>query len=192
MSAEKHPIDEFTIEALKELSFKKAITMIAVVSISALAFLIWLIYLRGGAEYSQDSFVAYLPTLNVLFNICSIGFLFNAYVAIRNRNYRTHMRMMLAAFVCSSLFLVSYVVYHTFHGHTVFPGTGGIRIFYLTILFSHIVLSAVIVPMILGSFYLAFSGKYRLHKKLSRFTFPVWMYVSVTGVFIYIILNIYT
>lgn len=191
MSRSATTLNDFTIAALKELSLKRAASVIAAVSLAAFAFLIWLIYLKGGAEYSQDGIIAQLPALNAFFNSVSALFLVVAYRAIRRREYRTHMRFMLAAFVSSTLFLVSYVVYHNFHGHTVFPGEGLIRTVYLTILFSHIVLSAFVVPMILGSFFLAFAGKFRLHKRLSRFTFPIWMYVSVTGVLIFFLLKAY-
>lgn len=191
MSRTSPALDEFTIAALKELSLKRAVAMIAVVSLAAFTFLIWLIYFKGGVEYSDDGFIAQLPALNAFFNSVSALALVVAYRAVRRRDYRRHMRFMLGAFVSSTFFLVSYVVYHNFHGHTVFPGEGVIRGVYLFILFTHIVLSAFVVPMILGSFFLAFSGKFRLHKKLSRFTFPIWMYVSVTGVLIFFLLRAY-
>jgi len=192
MSTERQKLDDLTIAAIKELSFKKAISLILGLSVAAFAFLIWLIYFKGGAEYSDDSFVSNLPALNAFFNSVSTAFLVYGFLCIRRREYNMHMRSMLAAFVSSTFFLVSYVIYHNFHGHTVFPGEGAIRVAYLSILFSHIVLSAFVVPLILGSFYLAFSGKFAMHRKLSKFTFPIWLYVSVTGVIIFFILRAYT
>lgn len=192
MSKTRANLDELTIAAVKEISFKKAVTLIIGLSVAAFVFLIWLIYFKGGTEYGDDSFVGNLPALNAFFNSVSTAFLVYGYVCIRRREYRKHMRSMLAAFVSSTFFLVSYVIYHNFHGHTVFPGEGVVKAVYLTILFSHIVLSALVVPLILGSFYLAFSGKFAMHRRLSRFTFPVWLYVSITGVIIFFFLRVYT
>jgi putative membrane protein len=191
MSTKQQLLDDLTIAALKEISFKKAISLIIGLSLAAFIFLIWLIYFKGGSEYTDDSFVGNLPALNAFFNSISTLFLLFGIVFIRRRNYRMHMRSMLAAFVSSTFFLVSYVIYHNFHGHTVFPGEGTIKVVYLSILFSHIVLSAFVVPLILGSFYLAFSGKFTMHRKLSKYTFPIWLYVSITGVVIYFFLRTY-
>jgi len=186
------PIDAFTLSALKELSLKKAVYLILGISAIAFIFLIWLIYFKGAVGYEEDSLIASLPALNALFNTISTLLLVNGYLAIRRKNIRLHMRSMLAAFISSTFFLISYVIYHHFHGHTVFPGEGTVRVVYLTLLFSHIVLSALVVPFILGSFYLALSGKIALHRKLSRYTFPVWVYVSITGVMIFFFLRAYT
>lgn len=191
MSTKQQQLDDLTIAALKEISFKKAISLIIGLSLAAFIFLIWLIYFKGGSDYTDDSFVGNLPALNAFFNSISTLFLLFGIVFIRRRNYRMHMRSMLAAFVSSTFFLVSYVIYHNFHGHTVFPGEGTIKVVYLSILFSHIVLSAFVVPLILGSFYLAFSGKFAMHRKLSKYTFPIWLYVSITGVVIYFFLRTY-
>lgn len=191
MSTKQQLLDDLTIAALKEISFKKAISLIIGLSLAAFIFLIWLIYFKGGSEYTDDSFVGNLPALNAFFNSISTLFLLFGIVFIRRRNYRLHMRSMLAAFISSTFFLVSYVIYHNFHGHTVFPGEGTIKVVYLSILFSHIVLSAFVVPLILGSFYLAFSGKFAMHRKLSKYTFPIWLYVSITGVVIYFFLRTY-
>lgn len=183
--------DELTIAALKEISFKKAIILILGLSTAAFLFLIWLIYFKGAVGYGEDSFISQLPALNAFFNSLSTAFLVYGFVCIRRKEYQKHMRSMLAAFVSSTLFLVSYVIYHNFHGHTVFPVEGLIRVIYLSILFSHIVLSALVVPLILSSFYLAFSGRFALHRKVSKFSFPIWLYVSITGVLIFFMLRAY-
>ena len=99
---------------------------------------------------------------------------------------------MLGALVCSTLFLISYVVYHNFHGDTKFTGQGLVRPIYFFILISHIVLSAVVVPMILTSLYLALAGRLATHKRVSRYTFPIWLYVSVTGVLIFAMLKAFS
>jgi putative membrane protein len=183
--------DELTIAALKEISFKKAIILILALSTAAFLFLIWLIYFKGAVGYADDSIISHLPAVNALFNSISTAFLVYGFICIRRKEYQKHMRSMLAAFVSSTLFLVSYVIYHNFHGHTVFPGEGLVKVIYLTILFSHIVLSALVVPLILSSFYLAFSGRFALHRKVSKFSFPIWLYVSITGVIIFFFLRFY-
>ena len=91
----------------------------------------------------------------------------------------------------SALFFISYVVYHNYHGDTKFTGTGPVRPLYFFILITHIVLSAVVVPMILLSFFLALSGRLAAHSRLSRYTFPVWLYVSVTGVLVFAMLKVF-
>ena len=92
----------------------------------------------------------------------------------------------------SALFFVSYVVYHHFHGDTKFTGTGVVRPVYFFILISHITLSVVVVPLILTSFYLALSDRLSIHRRVSRYTFPMWLYVSVTGVMIFAMLKLFS
>lgn len=182
--------NDFTINFLKELSVAKALGVILLISAGAFLFLVWLLYYKGGSDYSS-SLITSLPALNALFNATSTVLLVLGYRAILQKKYMTHMRYNLTAFVTSTFFLISYVIYHSFHGSTTFPGEGLIRPIYFSILISHIILSALVVPMILTSFYLAFAGKIKTHRKVSKFTLPVWLYVSVTGVMIFFILNAY-
>ncbi len=181
----------FTIDLLKDISLPKAIGVILLISGVAFGFLIWLIYFKGGSDYSSEVITS-LPALNALLNGTSAILLLFGYKAILDRNFTRHMKFNLTAFVTSTFFLISYVIYHNFHGSTPFPGQGLIRPFYFFILISHIILSAAVVPMILTSFYLAFAGKLKLHRKVSKFTLPIWLYVSVTGVVIFFVLNAYT
>lgn len=183
--------DQFTVDFLKDISLAKAIGVILLISTIAFLFLIWLIYFKGGSDYSSN-IIPSLPALNALLNTGSAVLLIFGYRAIRKGQYMRHMRFNLTAFVTSTLFLISYVIYHSYHGSTPFPGEGIVRPIYFIILISHIILSALVVPMILTSFYLAFSGKVRTHRKVSKITLPVWMYVSVTGVVIFFMLNAYT
>jgi putative membrane protein len=180
-----------TIDLLKDISLSKAIAVILLISAVAFGFLIWLIYYKGGSDYSSNLIMS-LPALNALLNSASTVLLLFGYQAIRQRDFSRHMKFNLTAFVTSSLFLISYVIYHNFHGSTSFTGEGLIRPVYFFVLISHIILSALVVPMILTSFYLAFAGKLKLHRKVSKVTFPVWLYVSVTGVVIFFMLNAYT
>lgn len=182
--------EPFTIDLLKEISLAKALGVILVISGAAFGFLIWLIYFKGGSNYSSNM-IDNLPALNALLNATSATLLLFGYQAIRNRKFSRHMKFNLTAFFTSTLFLISYIIYHNFHGDTHFPGQGAIKYIYFTILISHIILSALVVPMILTSFYLALSGKLKTHRKVSKFTLPIWLYVSVTGVLIFFILNAY-
>lgn len=182
--------DQFTINFLKEINPLKIFGMILLISSLASVFLLWLIYYKGGSDYSSN-LITSLPALNALLNGTSAVLLLFGYRAVRNGQYMTHMRFNLTAFGTSALFLISYVIYHSFHGSTPFTGEGVIRPVYFFILISHIILSALVVPMILTSFYLAFSGKIKTHRKVSKVTLPVWLYVSVTGVLIFVILRMY-
>lgn len=182
--------EDFTLNILKDIGPAKAAGVILLISGLSFVFLVWLIYYKGGSDYSS-SLIANLPALNALLNGTSTVLLLLGYRAIRARRFRRHMKFMLTAFVTSALFLVSYIIYHNFHGDTPFQGEGWIRPVYFTVLISHIILSAFVVPMILSSFYLAFSGRLKKHRKFSKFTLPVWLYVSVTGVLIFFMLKIF-
>ncbi len=182
--------DDFTLNFFKEISLAKALGVILLISAGIFLFLTWLIYFKGGSNYSSQ-LISSLPALNATLNATSAVLLIFGYRAIRRGEYLQHMRFNLTAFVTSAFFLISYVIYHNFHGSTPFPGQGFIRPVYFTVLISHIILSALLMPMILTSFYLAFSGKIKTHRKVSKFTLPIWLYVSVTGVTIFLMLEAY-
>ncbi len=182
--------EQFTIDFLKDISLVKALSTIILISTAAFLFLVWLLFYKGGGNYSSD-LIQNLPALNALLNGTSTVLLLFGYHAIRHRKYKRHMKFNLTAFFTSVLFLISYVIYHSFEGDTHFSAQGAIKYIYFTILISHIILSAVVVPLILTSFYLAFSGKIKTHRKVSKFTLPVWLYVSVTGVVIFFMLYAY-
>jgi len=114
-----------------------------------------------------------------------------AYVAVKKKNLAAHARFMITAMSASTLFLVSYIVYHSVHGDTRFTGQGIIRPIYFSILISHITLSAVALPLVFSSFFFSLSGRFKIHKKVSRYTFPLWLYVSVTGVLVFTLLHVY-
>lgn len=182
--------EQLTVRFLKEVSIPKAIGLILTISTLAFLFIVWLLYFKETAETSA-TWVDQLPALNALLNSASTVLILSGFIAIKKKKYVTHMKLMLTAFITSSLFLISYLLYHNFVGHTPFPGEGWIRPVYFVILISHIILSAFVVPLVLCSYYFAFSGKFKTHRKVSKWTFPIWLYVSVTGVLIYFILNAY-
>jgi putative membrane protein len=135
--------------------------------------------------------VASLPALNAFLNACSACALAAGYRAIRRGDRATHIRFMLSAVAFSALFLVSYVVYHNFHGDTRFPGQGLIRPVYFFILVSHILLSIAALPMILSTLFYAASARFGSHRRIARATLPIWLYVSVTGVVVFALLRLY-
>lgn len=177
-----------TSKILEQISPKKALGLIVGLSVVACVFLFWLIYFKEGAE-APVAWIGQLSAVNAGLNFLSTIFLLLGFREIKRRNFQKHMRFNLAAFVTSALFLVSYVVYHHFVGDTKFMGEGFIRPIYFFILITHIVLSVFVVPLVLSSFYFSLSGKFATHKKVSRWTFPIWLYVSVTGVLVFLMLK---
>ncbi len=129
--------------------------------------------------------VADLPTLNATLNGLSAALLLCGYLMIRTGRKRAHRNCMVAALGCSTLFLGSYLVYHYRVGSVRFGGEGLLRAVYLTVLASHTVLAAVIVPLVLLTFARAVGGRFEAHRRIARITLPLWAYVSVTGVVVY-------
>jgi uncharacterized membrane protein YozB (DUF420 family) len=129
-----------------------------------------------------------LPHLNACLNATSGVLLFAGFYFIRRGRVTAHLRCMTSALVVSAIFLVSYVVYHAQHGSTRFLGQGLIRPVYFAILITHTILAAVIVPLIIVTFRRARRSDFARHKRIARWTFPLWAYVSVTGVVVYLLL----
>jgi putative membrane protein len=129
--------------------------------------------------------VAALPLLNACLNATSAALLTAGYLFIRGKRVGAHRTCMLSALVVSTVFLVSYVTYHALAGSRPFGGRGWIRPVYFSLLVSHIVLAAVIVPLALTTVYRALSGNFARHVRIARWTLPLWLYVSVTGVLVY-------
>lgn len=168
----------------------KVYVLIGFLSFGVLSFLFWLIYFKTGAvQEGQVSWVNSLPALNAFLNTLTSIFLVTGFTFIKQNKIVWHKRAMYLATVTSALFLMSYIAYHHYHGDTKFVGSGPIRSIYFSILISHILLSAIQVPLILATLYLAMSKKFVKHKKVARITFPIWLYVSVTGVLIFIMLK---
>ena len=129
-----------------------------------------------------------LPALNATLNATAATLLVIGYILIRRGRIRQHRRVMISAFVTSTLFLVSYLVYHANAGSRPFPGRGPIRTVYFTILITHVVLAAAIVPMVLITLSRALRARFDRHRAIARWTLPLWLYVSVTGVIVYVML----
>ena len=129
-----------------------------------------------------------LPTINAVLNGTCAVLLVAGYLFIRRKAVQAHRACMATAFLFSVLFLISYLTYHAVHGSTRFPGTGWVRPAYFAILISHTVLAVVIVPLVIRTFYLALRNRFEAHRRIARWTLPLWLYVSVTGVVVYVML----
>jgi putative membrane protein len=133
--------------------------------------------------------VSALPAVNAALNAVAAALLVTGFVLIRRRRVRAHLAAMGGAFVASTLFLVSYVTYHYHAGSRPFTGQGLVRIAYFVLLLTHVVLAVVILPLALTTLYRAWRGQYARHRRIARWTLPIWLYVSVTGVVVYWMLH---
>jgi uncharacterized membrane protein YozB (DUF420 family) len=129
-----------------------------------------------------------LPAVNATLNGISGVLLLIGYVLIRARKIELHRRVMIAAFTTSSLFLVCYIVYHAQVGSVRFVRQGFVRPLYFTILITHVTLAAVVLPLALVTLSRGLKARYARHRAIARWTFPIWLYVSVTGVLVYVLL----
>jgi uncharacterized membrane protein YozB (DUF420 family) len=129
-----------------------------------------------------------LPALNASLNAIATALLLTGWICIKNGRRAAHRAAMLAALVTSALFLTSYVIYHANAGSKPYQGTGPIRAIYFLILFTHVVLAAAIVPLVLVTVIRALRERFDAHRRIARWTLPLWLYVSVTGVVIYLML----
>ena len=126
-----------------------------------------------------------LPAVNACLNSTSAVLLMAGYVFIRSRRKRAHKLCMIGALITSTLFMASYLTYHFFHGSTPFLGAGWERPMYFTILITHTILATLIVPLVIMTVMRAFNEQFDRHKRIARWTLPIWLYVSVTGVMVY-------
>jgi len=160
------------------------------VSVVASLFIFWLVYVHPPVDVAGTQ-LAFLPALNALLNALAAVALVIGLGFIRAQRVAAHRASMFAAFVFSAAFLVCYITNYALHGDMHFQGQGSVREVYFPLLISHIILAVVCLPMILITFFLSLTGRFPTHKKLARWTFPIWLYVSVTGVIVYLMLAAY-
>jgi putative membrane protein len=184
-------MNEDKVETISETNDRFVFVIIGALSFIVLSFLIWLIYFKSGVNPQETGWISSLSSVNAFFNALTSVFLIVGYIHIKKNNIEWHKRFMYAATLTSALFLIGYILYHHYHGDTKFIATGSIRPVYFFILISHILLSAVQVPLILSTLYLAMTKKFIKHKKVAKVTFPIWLYVSITGVIVYIFLKFF-
>jgi len=167
---------------------------ILALSFAAIALLFWLIYGVELAPAEADGALRlpFLPAFNAACNTVSTIAIVTGVLAIRRGDKRRHMQAMVLATAASALFLAGYITHHTLHGDTRFTGTGWVRPVYFFILITHVVLSIAALPMVLSTLYLAATRQFERHRALARYTWPVWLYVSVTGVLIFAFLRLWS
>ena len=169
---------------------RSVVGAIIVISGLAISFLLWLIYIHHAPVDFAGRWM-FLPALNAVLNgLCAVTLCVGFYF-IRHRNIAAHRASMLLALTLSLAFLVSYIANHALHGDTIFPGHSPVRAIYLSILASHVVLSIVALPMILTTFFFSLTGRFAIHRRIARITLPIWLYVSVTGVVVFLFLRAY-
>lgn len=167
---------------------KRAIALVGVVSALALALLAWILVFRRTDEGLRDS-LSFMPAVNAGLNSLASIFLVAGYAFIKRGERERHRAMMLSAVTAGALFLCGYIGYHYVHGDTKYPGVGAAKTIYLSVLASHVLLSIAVVPLLLSALYFAFTGRFGVHKRITRWLFPIWLYVSVTGVLIFVLLR---
>lgn len=161
-------------------SARPALAAILLVSLAAVIFLFWLIYFHPPA--AADSQYAFLPALNALFNLLSAIALVVGHSFVRARRISAHRASMITAFLFSTLFLIGYILHHALHGDVRYPLHASFRALYLSLLASHILLAILTLPLVLISFFFALSNRIPSHRRIARVTYPLWLYVSITGV----------
>ena len=172
------------------ISPRPVVGAIILVSGLAVSFLLWLLYIHHASADFTGRWM-FLPVLNALLNgLCAIALCVGLYF-IKRRNREAHRTSMLVALTLSSIFLVSYIVNHALHGDTIFPGHSPVRTLYLSILASHVSLSIVALPMVITTFFFSLTGRFAMHRRIARWTFPIWLYVSITGVVVFVFLKAY-
>lgn len=160
----------------------------AILSAVALSVLGYLLLVRGGSQGGGQG-LSFMPAVNAGFNALSAILLTLGVLAIRKKRVRQHQMFVLGAFASSSLFLAGYLAYHYAHAETRYPGVGLSRALYLLLLASHVILSVPVVPLCLAAFYYAVTRRFDTHKRITKVLYPMWLYVSVTGVVVFLLLR---
>ena len=164
-------------------NYKKLITLLSIVIPVVVAVLF-------GVKIEM-TLPVFLPPIYATINGITAILLIAAVISVKNGNIKRHEFLIKTAMVCSALFLVMYVLYHMTSDSTKFGGTGAIKYVYFFILISHIILSIAVIPLVLTTFVRGINGEVEKHRKMAKYTFPIWLYVAITGVIVYIMINPY-
>lgn len=178
------------LKALINKNDKKAKWIIAIVSVVVLLAVVTLDRHIIRPDFTLFD-VHYFASANALINSAVTIILLSALWAVKTKRLELHRNLMLTAIILSVLFLISYICHHLFAGDTKYGGEGLIRYIYYFILSTHIVLAAVMLPFILFTAYRALTGEWSMHKKIARYTWPLWLYISITGVVVYLMISPY-
>jgi len=172
-------------------STAKDYTPIVVALSIAIVGLVLIVFFIGGSDTRRGMDVRFLPRVNAVLNTLTTFFLLAALGAVRRKNIVWHRRFVYSAFTTTGLFLVTYLVYHALSESTPYGGTGLMAGTYYFVLITHIILAAVIVPLALVTFFRGISNQVDRHRRIARWTMPLWLYVSVTGVLVYLMISPY-
>ncbi len=189
MSSRKEHRKGITLPASIKKNDRLAYVLIFTVSIIVFAAVAFLSRVEVKVNLGFDKHI--FARLNALINTFVALLLLGALFAAKNKRYRTHKNLMLWAIVLSGLFLISYICHHLVTGETSYGGSGLVKLVYYFILITHIVLAGIILPFILFTAYRGLTGEYHKHKKLARITWPLWFYVAVTGVIVFLMISPY-
>lgn len=174
-------------ENVKQRNYTPIIVLLTILINTIVAIL----YFMPAYQGVEDVDLTFLPFFNAVMNSFTFVFLLSALISIKKQNVRAHRNYIFGAFTTTTLFLISYVTYHAFAPSTAYGGDGLLRYFYYFILLTHIVLSAIIVPLVLVTTARGLNGNAEKHRKIARWTMPLWLYVSFTGVLVYILISPY-
>lgn len=172
-------------KSMDKLIFR-AIIVVSVIVFGVVAY----IYSLPKAENIPD-YIKLLPKLNALINGTCAVLLILSLRMIKKRNIQAHKKLNITAFILSALFLVSYIIFHSYGIETRYPADNPLRPLYLIILLTHIILAAIVLPLVFISFYYGLNNKVEKHRKIVRFSYPVWLYVTVSGVIVYLMISPY-
>lgn len=153
--------------------------------------LVAILYFMPAYQGLHDVDLTFMPFFNAVMNSFTFIFLLSALISIKQKNVKAHRNYIFGAFATTTLFLISYVIYHALAPSTAYGGDGLMRTFYYFILLTHIVLSAIIVPLVLVTTARGLNRNIEKHRKIARWTMPLWLYVSFTGVLVYILISPY-
>ncbi|RYE22616.1 MAG: DUF420 domain-containing protein [Sphingobacteriales bacterium] len=168
---------------------KTARLLILTVSFAVFALVVLVSRVKLQVDLGFDVHV--FAKINAILNTCVSILLVAGLITVKNKNYVLHKKLMMVAIILSAIFLLSYVTHHLLSGDTKYGGTGAMRYVYFFVLVPHIILAGIILPFILFTAYRALTGEFGKHKKLARYTFPLWLYVSITGVIVYLMISPY-
>lgn len=169
---------------------RKASIIIIAVSILVPA-LVAALFLKSGVPQNVNFDLTLFPKFHAILNSCTAFLLLLGFYYIKRSEFYSHKLCMFAAFILSAVFLVSYVTYHSLSESTSYGGEGFLKYVYYLVLLSHIILAAVQVPFVLFTIYNSLSGQLQKHKRIARWTLPIWLYVSVTGVIVFFLISPY-
>ncbi len=176
---------------MKTIQKNDRLANIIIISLSVVVFALVVLMRKVKVDLGFGFDTHIFPKISAVLNSIVAVLLLAGLIAVRQKKFEMHKRIMLSAVVCSILFLVTYVLYHFTTPETSYGGTGTSKLIYLIILLTHITLAGVILPFILFAVYRGLVGEYSKHKKLTRYVWPIWFYVSVTGVIVYFMISPY-